>query len=128
MYLKSSSSGSQWRTNQGTIQGTSESMWESHTIENAAAVRSDHPGTSMTAHWVRLCLPMQGLWVPSLVGELRSHMLCNQKTKTKQKHYCNIFNKDKIKSDHPEQGLANLPVKGQIINIVGFYFFKDPLF
>ena len=25
--------------------------------------------------WLRVCLPMQGTWVPSLVGELRSHML-----------------------------------------------------
>ena len=48
--------------NQGTIQGTSESMWESHTREDAAAVRSDHPGTFMTAHQVRLCLARQGLW------------------------------------------------------------------
>ena len=26
--------------------------------------------------WLRLCLPMQGAWIQSLVGELRSHMPC----------------------------------------------------
>ena len=41
---------------------------------------------------------MQGLGVQSLVGELRSHMSCGQKTKQKQKQYCNKFNKD-FKSD-----------------------------
>ena len=25
--------------------------------------------------WLRICLRMQGMWVRSLVGELRSHML-----------------------------------------------------
>ena len=38
--------------------------------------------------------PMQGVQVQSLVGELRSHMPCDQKKKTKQKQYCNEFNKD----------------------------------
>ena len=31
---------------------------------------------------VKLCLPKQGVWVRSPVGELRSHMPCRQKTKT----------------------------------------------
>ena len=40
-------------------------------------------------------LPMQGVWVPSLVGELRFHILCGQKSQNiKQKQYCNKFNKD----------------------------------
>ena len=26
--------------------------------------------------WLRICLPMQGAWIQSLVGELRSHMPC----------------------------------------------------
>ena len=37
--------------------------------------------------WSGLCLPMEGVWVLSLV-ELRSHMPCSQK-----KQYCNKFNK-----------------------------------
>ena len=37
---------------------------------------------------------MQGVWVWSLVGELKSHRPQGQRTKTKQKQYCNKFNKD----------------------------------
>ena len=29
--------------------------------------------------WLRLCDSMQGLWVPSLVGKVRSYMPCGQK-------------------------------------------------
>lgn len=54
------SSGLQWVTNQGTNQrqssGISKAVWESHTIEHAAAVRSDHPE--------------QGLASPSLKGQV----------------------------------------------------------
>ena len=31
-------------------------------------------GTSLMIQWLRICLPMQGTWVWSLVRELRSHM------------------------------------------------------
>ena len=52
-------------------------------------------GTSLAVQWLRLHLPMQGVQVRSLVGKLRFHMRCGQKTKNiKQKQYCNIFNKD----------------------------------
>ena len=30
-------------------------------------------GTSLVVQWLRIHLPMQGTWVQSLVGELRSH-------------------------------------------------------
>ena len=43
---------------------------------------------------VRTSLPVQGVWVQSLIRKLRSHMPQGQKTKTKQKRYCNKFNKD----------------------------------
>ena len=39
-------------------------------------------GTSLVVQGLRLCLPMQGVQFPSLVGELRSHMPLGQKTKT----------------------------------------------
>ena len=39
-------------------------------------------GTSLEVQWLRLRLPMQGVRVWSLVGELRSHMPPSQKTKT----------------------------------------------
>ena len=55
-----------------------------------------HLGTSLTVQWLGLCLPMQGLRVRSLVGELGSHMPRGQKTKQniEEKQYCNRFNKD----------------------------------
>ena len=28
----------------------------------------------LMAHWLRFCTAMQGAWVQSLIGELRSHM------------------------------------------------------
>ena len=35
---------------------------------------------------------MKGVWVRSLIGELRSYMLCGQKNRNmKQKQYCNKF-------------------------------------
>ena len=49
--------------------------WEEHKSRSQA-------GTSLAVQWLRLCLPMQGLWVRSLVGKLRSHMPCGQKPKT----------------------------------------------
>ena len=40
-------------------------------------------GTSLAVQWLRLCLPMQWLWVRSLVRDLRLHMLRGQKSKHK---------------------------------------------
>ena len=58
-------------------------------------VRKQKEGTFLAVQWLRLHLPKQGVWVRSLVKELRSHRHCGQKTKTvKQKQYCNKFNKD----------------------------------
>ena len=39
-------------------------------------------GTSLPVQWLRLHLPMQRVWVRSLMGELRPHMSWGQKTKT----------------------------------------------
>ena len=39
-------------------------------------------GTSLAVQELRLCLPMQGVWVQSLVRELRFHMPHGQKTRT----------------------------------------------
>ena len=41
-------------------------------------------GTSPAVQRLRLCLPMQGVWVQSLVGELRSHTWPKVKTKEKE--------------------------------------------
>ena len=40
------------------------------------------PGTSLVVQWLRICLPMQGTRVRSLVGELRSHMPWNSRATT----------------------------------------------
>ena len=41
--------------------------------------------TSLVVQWFRLHLPVQGVQVQSLVGELRSHMPQGQKTKTQNR-------------------------------------------
>ena len=38
-------------------------------------------GTSLVVQWLRLHLPVQGVWIRSMVRELSSHMPCHQKTK-----------------------------------------------
>ena len=38
--------------------------------------------TSLAVQWLRLRLPVQGVWVQPLVRELRSHMLGGQKNRT----------------------------------------------
>ena len=38
--------------------------------------------TTLVVQWLRFCLPMLGVQVPFLVGELRSHMFLGHKTKT----------------------------------------------
>ena len=52
-------------------------------------------GTSLVAQWLRLCLPVQEVYVRSLFGELRPHMPRGQKTKTET--ICDKFNKDFLK-------------------------------
>ena len=42
-------------------------------------------GTSLAVQWLRLCLPMQGVQVRSLLQKLRSHMPRGQKNKTKNR-------------------------------------------
>ena len=54
----------------------------SHYTRGRAQQTSRRGGIFLAVQWLRLCLPMQGVWVQSLVGELRSHTLQGQKTKT----------------------------------------------
>ena len=68
--------------------GTASNIVYSKTIRLSLPLRSlqswDFPG-----------LPLQGVWVRSLVRELRSHMPRGQKKQNiKQKQYCNKFNKE----------------------------------
>ena len=51
--------------------------------------------TFLVVQWLRLCLPMEWMWVQSLVRELSSSQDLQPKNQTiKQKQYCNKFNKD----------------------------------
>ena len=61
--------------------------------------------TFLAVQWLRLCFPMQGVWVQSLVRELRSICLMN---KTEQKQYCDKFSTDFKKNDpHQKNYLKN---------------------
>ena len=42
-------------------------------------------GTSLALQWLRLHLPVQGLWVQSQVRELRPHVPRGQETKTQNR-------------------------------------------
>ena len=51
--------------------------------------------TSLAVQWLRFCLPKEGLWVWSLVRQLRSHMPRKPKNQNiKQEYYCNKFIKN----------------------------------
>ena len=85
--------------------GTSEEFFSFAENVINAHLKTFHVGTSLGVHWLRLHLPMQRVWVPSLVWELRSHMLCSKKKQNrKQKQYCNKFNKD-FKNDPHQKNL-----------------------
>ena len=53
-------------------------------------------GTSLVVQWLRLNLPIQGVWIWSLVGQEPkiTHALWAKNQNIKQKPYCNKFNKD----------------------------------
>ena len=56
-------------------------------------LRNFGPRTSLVVQWLKLGLPMQGVWVRSLVRELRSTCLVAKRPQQKTKEYCNKFNK-----------------------------------
>ena len=71
------------------------SSWWVLTLHYNLSIRKYSIITSLEVRWLAFHLPKQGVWVPSLVGELRSHMPHGQKKQNiKQKQYCNKFNKD----------------------------------
>ena len=43
--------------------------------------KKDPAGNSLVIQWLRLCASIAGMWVSSLVQELRSHMLCSMAKK-----------------------------------------------
>ena len=72
-------------------------------------------GTSLAVQWLRLCLPMQGVWVQSLVN---STCLTAKKLKHKQKQYCNKFNKDFKNGPHKKKCPMSLVSKLTIFDII----------
>ena len=52
-------------------------------------------GTFVAVHWLWLCLPVEGVWVRSLIWEVRSPQAQRPKKQyIKQKQFCNKHNKD----------------------------------
>ena len=52
-----------------------------------------HHGTSMEVQWLKIHLPMQGVWVRSLVRKQDPIFFLGKKQNIEQKQYCNKFNK-----------------------------------
>ena len=48
-------------------------------------------GLSPAVQWLRLCLPMQGMWIQFLAGELRPHVLWSAAKKKKKTMLCAAF-------------------------------------
>ena len=55
---------------------------EAHLLTSRTALSWDFPGSPVIKIWI----PVQGTWVQSLVGELRSHMANKKKEKKKKKN------------------------------------------
>ena len=69
-------------------------------------LRSTTPGTSLVVPWLKLCLPMQKVCVPSLLAKLRFHMPCDQKTNTEnRKNIVTKFNKYSKNGPHFKKNL-----------------------
>jgi len=52
---------------------------------NICIIKISTWGTVLAVQWLRLCFPVQGAGVQSLVGELKSHTPLGQKTKTENR-------------------------------------------
>ena len=71
---------------------------------------------------------MQGVQVPFLAGELRSHMPHGQKNQnTKQKQYCNKFNKDFKDGPHTHTNLKKKKVAQTYLDFQGCLLFQTAL-
>ena len=57
--------------------GSSPKLWRMSHIHSGVKGSFISWGTSLVVQWLRIHLAMQGIWVSSLVGELRSHMKQN---------------------------------------------------
>ena len=64
-----------------TVHGVARVGYDLMTKQQQSRMKNIPGGTSLVVQWLRPHLPMQGMKVQSLVGELRSHMPRGQKTK-----------------------------------------------
>ena len=55
---------------------------EENVTQLSVEIETNLRGISLVAQWLRLCLPLQGVWVWSLVRQLGSRMPHGQKNKT----------------------------------------------
>ena len=60
-------------------------------MQREAFAKMGRAGTPLEDQWLRVCLPIEGVPVPSLVGELRSHMSPGQKKKNKTQNRSNLL-------------------------------------
>ena len=59
-------------------------------MQREAFAKMGRAGTPLEDQWLRVCLPIEGVPVPSLVGEIRSHMSPGQKKKKKTQNRSNL--------------------------------------
>ena len=59
-------------------------------------LKKEKPWTSLVVQWLRLYLPVQGVWVQSPKGELRSHRLWTKIKKNKQENPELGLSKEKV--------------------------------
>ena len=62
--------------------------------------------TSLLVQWLKLYLPVQGVWVRTLVSKLRSHMSCSGKSKHKTETEMNSIRTLKKKEEEERNSLA----------------------
>ena len=75
-------------------------------------------GTFPAVQRLRLPLPVQEVWIHSLVRELRLYMTHSQKKNPKhkqQKQYCNKFNKGFLKIVYIKKILKKIKIKLQVL-------------
>ena len=106
-------------------------LWCIQTVEYYWALKRNKPashektwrGTSLAVQWLGLCLPMQGVRVRSLVGELRSHMASQPKNQNrKKKQYCNRFNKGFKNGPHQQwDAWLNTCMDHSLLDLGGFW-------
>ena len=85
-------------------------LFQWHTNKDLAFKKSIL-GTSLVVRWLKLCLPMQGVWIWYVIRGLRFHMSCSHKTKRENRnntvtHSIKTFKKEHFSAQVLEHLLA----------------------